>query len=311
MRNAATAMALLPFLAAGYSHEEGPYQEQVAAGLKFLITHMGNDGSLWEQGGTMYSHGIATTALCDAFNLSSEKPTAPEESNYAPAAPAAPEKRDAKSEKLARAEAAKAAKAARAEAAKARCAPPDGKGAVVAAPPGSSAGDKPPQDPRAIKQRRTLQLGIAAQKALDFIVAAQSSTSGGWRYLPGQEGDTSVVGWQLMALKAGVLAKLNVPKSTITNAGGFLDSVQGDYGSSYGYTTPARGTPSTTAIGLLARENMGWDPSTPALARGAKTWPPWVRHTTICTTIFTPARCCGTIRVRSGRRSTRYCATIW
>ncbi len=40
-----------------------------------------------------------------------------------------------------------------------------------------------------------------AQKAVNYIVFAQHPTNGGWRYSPGQEGDTSVTGWQVMALE--------------------------------------------------------------------------------------------------------------
>ncbi|HOM15802.1 MAG TPA: prenyltransferase/squalene oxidase repeat-containing protein, partial [Thermoguttaceae bacterium] len=46
------------------------------------------------------------------------------------------------------------------------------------------------------------QLREAAQLALDFIVKAQHP-AGGWRYQPGEAGDTSMVGWQLMALNSG------------------------------------------------------------------------------------------------------------
>ena len=48
----------------------------------------------------------------------------------------------------------------------------------------------------------------AAQKAIDFIEAAQNTKTGGWRYHPGEDGDTSVFGWQLTALKSAQMAGL-------------------------------------------------------------------------------------------------------
>jgi uncharacterized protein YfaS (alpha-2-macroglobulin family) len=74
----------------------------------------------------------------------------------------------------------------------------------------------------------------AAQKAVDFIVEAQH-IEGGWRYSPGQPGDTSVLGWQLMALQSARAAGLNVPPETLELADQYLDSVQHNGGARYSY----------------------------------------------------------------------------
>ncbi len=64
-----------------------------------------------------------------------------------------------------------------------------------------------------------------AQNAITFIIAAQHH-QGGWRYNPGQPGDTSVVGWQIMALQSARAAGLQVPNSVLLKANQFLNSVQ-------------------------------------------------------------------------------------
>jgi hypothetical protein len=99
-------------------------------------------------------------------------------------------------------------------------------------------------------------LAAPAQQAINYIVYAQDKTGGGWRYRPGEPGDTSSFGWQLMALKSGHLAYLDVPPKTIAGAIHFLDSVQGGSGARFGYLGPGDG-PATTAIGLLCRMYLG------------------------------------------------------
>ena len=72
----ATGLALLPFLAAGYTHTEGRYREVVKSGLRYLVTHIQttpHDGSFYERGGTMYSHGFAAIALCEAYAMTEDK----------------------------------------------------------------------------------------------------------------------------------------------------------------------------------------------------------------------------------------------
>ncbi len=106
-----------------------------------------------------------------------------------------------------------------------------------------------------------------AQQAIRFIEYAQDKKGGGWRYRPGDPGDTTVTGWQLMALKSAELAGLKVDRSVHYAAQRFLDSVASDEGSQYGYQdkTPRR---STTAIGLLCRMYAGWMRANPPLVRG-------------------------------------------
>ena len=114
------------------------------------------------------------------------------------------------------------------------------------------------------------QLKNPAQKAIDFIVYAQERQGGGWLYVPGLPGDTTVTGWQIMALKSGQMARLNVPRPTIYLAEHFLDSVQRDSGAQYAYLPQDKPTPTCTAIGLLCRIYTGWRRNKPALYQGVK-----------------------------------------
>jgi len=118
------------------------------------------------------------------------------------------------------------------------------------------------------------ELHNPAQAAINFICYAQAA-DGGWRYEPKQSGDTSVVGWQLMALKSGHLAYLRVPVGVTGGATRFLDKVQALDGAAYGYSSPASGRQATTAIGLLCRMYLGWEKDRPALQAGADQLGAW------------------------------------
>ncbi|HTN75704.1 MAG TPA: hypothetical protein VL096_10680 [Pirellulaceae bacterium] len=52
------------------------------------------------------------------------------------------------------------------------------------------------------------------EKAGAFSIRAQHGTTGGWRYLPGDPGDMSQFGWQVMALKSAEMAGVAVPEKT-------------------------------------------------------------------------------------------------
>jgi hypothetical protein len=197
-RNAATALALLPFLGAGHTQKEGRYSQVVRRGLYFLSqrarpgnTRFGPGASFVDpERGVMYSHGMASIAVCEAYAMTGDK-----------------------------------------------------------------------------------ALHSYAQAAANFIAAAQCA-DGGWRYQPNDPtgGDTSVVGWQMMALKSASMGyQIGVPKQTLARAYAYLDQVQTDEGSGYRYMiNKAQESPATTAIGLLCRMYFGWKKDNPALVRGVE-----------------------------------------
>ena len=68
---AATGLALLAFMGAGYTSQEGKYTETVRRGIYYLRsvaaeTQFGYD---WQQGGSMYGHGIALMAMSEALGM--------------------------------------------------------------------------------------------------------------------------------------------------------------------------------------------------------------------------------------------------
>jgi len=71
-----TALALLAFLGAGYTHEEGPYAKTVEKAIRWLIAQQRSDGFL---GGNashyakMYCHGMATYALAEAYSMQNDR----------------------------------------------------------------------------------------------------------------------------------------------------------------------------------------------------------------------------------------------
>jgi hypothetical protein len=102
--------------------------------------------------------------------------------------------------------------------------------------------------------------------AVRFIETAQDMHGGGWRYLPGQPGDTTVTAWQLAALRSAALAGVPVPSPTMEGVGRFLDRVQVRQGEAYGYQSP-HPRPCTSAVGLLCRLYTRW-PNEAAIDRG-------------------------------------------
>jgi hypothetical protein len=256
-------MVLLALLGAGHTQLQGQYRDEVAAGLRYLIDQQASDGSLMDPSGNLYSHGLATLALCEALAMTRDE--------YREPKTATPRWGDS-------------------------AAAANGGSAAVSGPPGS---DAEATSPRVGASGANLlgfafdatapvtlpELTRAAQQAVTFVELAQHS-GGGWRYRPRQAGDTSVVGWQLMALKSAYLAGLKVDPKVAARATRFLDMVAEDrIGSCYGYTYGGKrpyldiNTPiaATTPIGLLCRMYTGWEHKRPGLGQGVERLKFWAR----------------------------------
>ncbi len=122
-----------------------------------------------------------------------------------------------------------------------------------------------------------------AQRAIRFIETSQHK-QGGWRYRPGQEGDTSVFGWQMMALQSARSPDLNldVDDSSLKMADYFLDRVttsarfnnrrktQLPDGSAYCYQPGRNATAAMTAEAILCRMYLGWKKDDPRLSSAVK-----------------------------------------
>jgi hypothetical protein len=165
----ATAMAVMCFLGAGYTHQEDKYQDEVKKAMEYLTSKQKRTGDA-RGNGDMYSQGLVSIALCEAYGMT--------------------------------------------------------------------------RDP---------ELREPAQSALDFIEKAQHP-SGGWRYMPKQAGDTSVVGWQVMAIASGRMAGLETSRVVTGRAVKFLDIVFSKKAGTYGYTSRSLANyGANTAIGTLCR----------------------------------------------------------
>jgi len=102
------------------------------------------------------------------------------------------------------------------------------------------------------------------RQAITYTLAAQHPEQGGWRYRPREMGDTSQLGWQLMALKSAELAGLGIPQASKQGAWRFLHSVSsGRYGGLAAYRPLESPSPAMTAEALLCRLFLGQPPTDP------------------------------------------------
>ena len=71
-----TGLAILAFLGAGYTHEEGQYADQVDRALRWLVREQNSDGFFGDKAtryAKMYCHAIATYAMAEALGMQTDR----------------------------------------------------------------------------------------------------------------------------------------------------------------------------------------------------------------------------------------------
>jgi hypothetical protein len=112
---------------------------------------------------------------------------------------------------------------------------------------------------------RDNRLRDSVARAIHYTVAAQDTKGGGWRYHPGDPGDTSQLGWQLMALKSADLAGVPMTETTRGGIMKFLQSVSsGKQGGLASYRAGEQVSHSMTAEALVCWQFLGLSRNHPA-----------------------------------------------
>lgn len=244
-----TALAMLSFLGAGYTHEEGRYAVEVDRALDWLISQQAPDGNLCgnaEKFARMYCHAMATYSLAEAYGMQKELVLGPiidpEAIRFT-----------MDNGELAAAHLSSAATSQNL--------------LSIMAVNGASRSLQANHFAYSIRRVDDLRLRAALAKAVAFTVSQQDPKGGGWRYKQFQEGDMSMLGWQLMSLKSAEIAGVNIPETVRTRMKGFVETVrQGKGGGLFGYrrniVTGGRNSepvsPTMTAEALFCQQMLGY-----------------------------------------------------
>ena len=256
-----TALVMLSFLGAGYTHEEGRYAVEVDRALDWLISQQAADGNLCgnaEKFARMYCHAMATYSLAEAYGMQQEVVLGPiidpEALRFT-----------MDNGELAVAYLSSAATSQNI--------------LSVIAVNGATRSLQADQIAYSIRRVDDLRLRAALAKAVAFTISQQDPKGGGWRYKQWQEGDVSMLGWQLMSLKSAEIAGMNLPEVIRTRMKNFVESArQGKNGGLFGYrrnlvssggnSEPV--TPTMTAEALFCQQMLGYpresDASTESIA---------------------------------------------
>ena len=102
------------------------------------------------------------------------------------------------------------------------------------------------------------RLEAAVRRAVNYTLRGQDPRAGGWRYKPGDAGDTSQLGWQVMVVESAELAGIAIPRQTKTGILRFLHSVSaGQHGGLARYQPHKAISRAMTAEALFCRQLVG------------------------------------------------------
>ncbi|MCA9009388.1 MAG: hypothetical protein KDB01_06560 [Planctomycetaceae bacterium] len=242
-----TSLVMLSFLGAGYTHEEGQYAIEVDRALDWLIRQQASDGNLCgnaEKFARMYCHAMATYCLAEAFGMQKEMVLGP----------------------IVDPEAIRLFMDTGEQTATLLASAAMSQNLIsVVALNGNLRSILANQFSYSARLVDDLRLRAALVKAVAYTISQQDQRGGGWRYKQFQEGDVSMLGWQLMSLKSAEIAGVNIPDSVRTKMKGFIESVrQGPAGGLFGYRrnviTGGRNseaiTPTMTAEALFCQQML-------------------------------------------------------
>lgn len=111
----------------------------------------------------------------------------------------------------------------------------------------------------AFAMTKDTRLQAAVRRAINYTLRSQDRVTGGWRYHASDPGDTSQLGWQLMALKSAELAGIPIPQETREGVRRFLKSVAAGRNGGLACYQASRpiATRSMTAEAMVCRQFMG------------------------------------------------------
>ena len=111
-----------------------------------------------------------------------------------------------------------------------------------------------------------IDLRLAMIRAAAYTSKIQDARTGGWRYLPNkneptryQDGDMSMFGWKMMALKSAEIAKVEINETVRKRMDRFLKSRRlGRYGGLASYRDKDKVDKTMTAEAMFCRIMMGY-----------------------------------------------------